>query len=110
MGNIPTWSKSFRTNVAVMGIANSFAAGVFLAIALVHIMPEQTNGYIELKKEKGGPAAEDEEFFPLPEFLMFLGYTFILVVDKVMFDSSALFAKEEGEDLDLSDPVEKQFT
>jgi zinc transporter ZupT len=39
-GLIPTWSKSCRQSPAIMGIANSFAGGVFLAIALVHILPE----------------------------------------------------------------------
>lgn len=28
--------------------------------------------------------------FPLPYFLVFIGYTFILIIDKVMFDSHAL--------------------
>jgi len=37
---IPTWSPSCRESPKILGIANSFAAGVFLAIALMHITPE----------------------------------------------------------------------
>jgi len=89
-----------------MGIANSFAGGVFLAIALVHILPEQTAMYIEYKKAKGGDAADKDEFFPLPEFLVFCGYTLILIIDKVMFDTHALF-DDEHED-GFNDPAEEQ--
>jgi hypothetical protein len=39
-GLIPTFSKNCRESPAIMGIANAFAGGVFLTIALVHIMPE----------------------------------------------------------------------
>lgn len=39
-GMVPTWSPSCRESPKVLGIANSFAGGVFLAIALMHITPE----------------------------------------------------------------------
>ena len=39
-GMIPTWSKSCRESPKILGIANAFAGGVFLAIALMHILPE----------------------------------------------------------------------
>lgn len=106
-GLIPTWSKGCRESPAILGIANSFAGGVFLAIALVHILPEQTASYIEYKKAKGGPAAEDDEFFPLPEFLVFCGYTLILIIDKVMFDTHALFDHEED---GFDDPIDRQLS
>lgn len=34
--------------------------------------------------------------FPLPYILVFAGYTFILIIDRVMFDSHALF--EHGDE------------
>ena len=40
MGIIPVKSKSFRESPKVLGIANAFSGGVFIAIALMHIMPE----------------------------------------------------------------------
>jgi hypothetical protein len=39
---------------------------------------------------------EEHEPFPLPFVLVFAGYSFILLIDRVMFDSHALF--EHGED------------
>ena len=83
-GMIPTWSASCRENPKVMGIANSFAAGVFLAIALMHITPEMIETWNEMNVGK-------DKIFPLPEILIFSGYTIILIIDKVLFDTHALF-------------------
>jgi len=47
-GIIPTQSKTFRESPKIMGIANSFAAGVFIAIALIHILPEAMEMWDEI--------------------------------------------------------------
>ena len=88
-GCFPTWSAGCRENPKILGIANAFASGVFLAIALIHILPEEVDIYYNEVH------AGDEDLFPLPYFLMWAGYTIILVVDKVMFDTSALFKENE---------------
>lgn len=75
-------------------MANAFSGGLFLAIALVHILPEIVKDYNEWVKENH-PGLEDA--FPLPFVLVFTGYTFILIVDKVMFDSHALFDHGHGD-------------
>lgn len=95
---IPTWSSNCRESPKILGIANSFAGGVFLAIALMHIMPEM----IETWSEELNPGAE--KLFPLPELLVFVGYTIILVIDKVLFDTHALFDNDHGHV--HSDPAE----
>ena len=46
-GNIPTWSEGCRTNPKILGVANAFASGVFIAIALCHILPEEIEGWGE---------------------------------------------------------------
>lgn len=96
-GMIPTWSPSCRESPKILGIANSFAAGVFLAIALMHITPEMIATWAEISGA--------EEPFPLPEVLIFLGYTIILVIDKVLFDTHALFDHdhEDGANADPAD-------
>jgi len=97
-----------------------------LAIALVHILPEvvddyhyflhpvkqHSNGTIEtsynhstdtkLSDEKyflqNEPSEQPIADFPLPYILYFCGYTLILLVDKVIFDSDAFFTEERSED------------
>jgi hypothetical protein len=98
-GIFPTLSKGCRENPKILGIANAFASGVFLAIALIHILPEEVDIYYnELH-------ADDNwgDLFPVPFFLMWAGYTLILVIDKVMFDTSKLFVQGE-------DPVERKLS
>jgi zinc transporter ZupT len=99
-GCIPTWSKTCRESPKILGIANSFAAGVFLAIAFVHILPEEAGNWAELHPDA-------DNLFPLPYFLMFCGYTMILILDKVLFDTHALF--ETNESNVLIDPVDKKL-
>jgi len=75
-----------------------------MAIAFVHILPEAATSYAELK----GPDA-----FPLPYTLVFVGYSIILLMDKVLFDTHALFEDNEahaehGED-QVADPAAKKF-
>jgi len=40
MGLIPVYSKTFKESPTALGIANAFSGGVFVAIAMMHIMPE----------------------------------------------------------------------
>ncbi len=46
-GIIPAKSKRCTTSQTFLGIANSFAGGVFIAIAFMHILPEATEEYKE---------------------------------------------------------------
>ena len=94
-----------------MSLANSFSGGLFLAIALVHILPDVVKEYDEYTHVHEDPVngtislqgmprlthgGDEAEPFPLPFVLVFAGYTFILLVDKVMFDSHALFDHGHG--------------
>lgn len=95
-GCFPTWSAGCRENPKILGIANSFAAGVFIAVALVHILPEEAEMWADMNPDT-------DPLFPLPYFLMFLGYTLILIIDKVMFDTHALFDHKD-------DPAERKLS
>ena len=95
-GLIPTWWEGCRTNPKMVGIANAFAAGVFMGIALMHVLPEE----IEAWNVYAGPG----DVFPLPEVLAFAGYTVILIFDKVLFDTHALF--DDHGDGHKHDPAE----
>ena len=44
-GIAPMQMKSCRENARMLGVMNTFSAGVFLAIAFVHILPETVNLY-----------------------------------------------------------------
>merc|ERR1712228_949836 len=82
MGMIPVCSKKFTESPKVLGIANSFSAGIFIAIALMHIMPEEAEKWEEYKKDN-----HIELGLPVPFLIMLSGYTLILLIDKVLFDT-----------------------
>ena len=88
VGMIPTWSKSCRESPAVLGVANAFAGGVFLAIAIMHILPESVEGWEEYN--------DGEEAFPMPEAMVFIGYSLILLLDKVLFDPNVILGDVDG--------------
>lgn len=107
-GWFPTFNRTCRESPKILGIANSFAAGVFLAIAFIHILPEEVENWnnvvYENKLAKGGDT--EKEPFPLPYVLVFCGYTLILIIDKVMFDTHLLFdADHHEEGLPNADPA-----
>ncbi len=108
-GILPAKVKSCGRNPKFMSMANAFSGGLFLAIALIHILPDVLNEYTEYLHPEPEPVpptpamtysssghrrlahGDERADFPLPFILVFCGYTFILLVDKVMFDSHALF-------------------
>ena len=95
-GLIPLKCKSFQESPTIIGVANAFSGGVFLAIALVHVLPDVTGSYQEYMEEHYPPSpenhggGEEPSYFPLPYVLMFVGYGLILMIDKVMFDSHGI--------------------
>jgi zinc transporter 1/2/3 len=73
-GMLPLASQSFRENKALMSLANTFSAGVFLAIGLCHLLPEAAE---RLAGVHGGR-------FPIAHLLCVAGYTLLLAVDRVL--------------------------
>lgn len=99
-----------------LSVANTFSAGIFIAIAFVHVIPEVSRTYYltlikqhDLYEAATGEhddhrrleetAAEKiqeeiteimEGAFPLPFVLVLLGYMFILWIDKVLIEHSGL--------------------
>eukprot|EP00667_Euglena_gracilis_P012601 EG_transcript_12956 len=78
MGTLPMHSPSFRSSKLLMGWANSFAAGVFLAVGIVHLLPEA----VEKMDEYYGNLTKE---LPIAFLMVILGYTVILMLERVMF-------------------------
>jgi hypothetical protein len=47
---LPAWSDNFRNSPRRLGLANALAGGVFVAIAFIHILPEQNGLYANYMK------------------------------------------------------------
>lgn len=107
-GILPSKIPWCKNSLNILGIANAFSGGVFLAIALLHIIPEAAESYNDYlhpdeevtseyvsfsdNKLKHGDGDHD---FPLPYALVFCGYAFILLIDRVVFDTHSLVDNHE---------------
>lgn len=52
LGIIPILCKQCKNNTNILSIMNTFAAGVFLSMAFVHILPEAAESYNKIMEEK----------------------------------------------------------
>ena len=72
---IPLRSQQVVDNPLALSLANAFSGGVFLALALGHLIPECLHGF---------PADWNET---APFYLVLAGYLLIFFVEKVAFDA-----------------------
>lgn len=84
-GIVPTKVPWCKNSINVLGIANAFSGGVFMAIAFIHIMPEVADDYsdylhphehdhtyeLSIFGEGGLEHGDGDDDFPLP-FLLIL--------------------------------------
>lgn len=92
IGVLPIKLKSVFKSEAGLSYLNCFSAGLFLAIAAVHLMPEAVHEHQEYTEHHG-----IERPFPLTFCMMLLGYLLVLLVDKVMMQSFLASKKHEAE-------------
>ena len=77
-GLVPkVWGKC-RNSENTLSMLNCFSAGIFLAMSLIHMMPESAEVYAIWAAEEG-----IERPFPLPYVMFFAGYMLILGIDRV---------------------------
>lgn len=83
-----------KANIILSGLSNAFSSGIFLGIAIFHLLPEANEGFENyFKKEKM------EGFItkiPIAYFLVFFAFTLILFIEKVAFDPHSLIEHDHG--------------
>ena len=105
-GIVPTKLPWCKNSIHFLGIANAFSGGVFIAIAFMHIIPEafaEYDTYVHSHKDSEDEFTgidthystlthgdEEDEYFPLPCLLVAIGYSFMLLIEKVIFDTHKL--------------------
>lgn len=111
-GFLPYFCKICRKSTRIIGLANAFSGGIFLGIALFHLLPESA----ELMKAYFNPEEDHDheheeaklrkleeheesiwEKLPLPYMIAFLSYSLILFIEKVAFNSHALIDHDHGD-------------
>jgi zinc transporter 1/2/3 len=98
----------FTTSFKLIGIANSFSGGIFLCVALLHLLPESAEIFEEYfehtsVEDDEGNAITVHKHFPISFLLAFTGYTIILIIEKVIFDSHTHLDADDDEAENLED-------
>ena len=78
-GIIPKAWSGCSKHANALSLLNCFAAGMFLAMALMHLLPEGVEMYDSWAKQEG-----IEEPFPLAYLMFFVGFLLVLLVDRVI--------------------------
>lgn len=103
LGLIPLRIPTSKNSKVILSYLNTFSAGIFIAMALLHMLPEANNIYLEWIKglhdaeeaaeehEEGEEEDHDEhgegegeEAFPLPFTMVIFGFILVLLLDRVI--------------------------
>ena len=102
-GLLPLRVRHFKSNKTLLALSNCFSGGLFIAIGLIHILPEAHEN-LEGRNEKP-KEGEDAYVFPLSYVLCLGTFSFILLVDKVIFNNEDIAHNETHKHIDLNKSV-----
>lgn len=104
IGLIPKACGACLKNQYPLSFLNCFSAGIFLAMALIHVMPEAINTY-----EGWACSQKIENPFPLPYLLYLVGYVFILIIDRWLAASYHISDDGMPDEVKIRTPAKTQF-
>lgn len=99
-GLLPLRIRHFKTNKTLLAISNCFSGGLFIAIGLIHILPEAHENLEGRRKQNR--LSEDEYIFPLSYVICLGTFSFILLVDKVIFNNENIANYDQDKHIDLN--------
>lgn len=95
-GLLPLYNQRLKTSPLLISLSNCFCGGLFISIGLIHILPESHEMLDEVSKstkvsQKGKLLGDSDEGGIQYSYLVCLmSYSFILFLDKVVFNNSDL--------------------
>lgn len=101
-GLLPLKVRHFKTNKALLSLSNCFSGGLFIAIGLIHVLPEAHEN-LEGKKQK--QLHGEEYVFPLSYAICLATFSFILLIDKVIFSNESIAHRDLDKPVDLQHSV-----
>lgn len=82
-GSIPLRVKAFKENKLVLALANAFSGGLFLAVGIIHLLPEAAENFENYYKEGLKPGEEPDEHFPFAFLITVLSFSLVLFIEKI---------------------------
>ncbi|CAD8111030.1 unnamed protein product [Paramecium primaurelia] len=90
VGSLPIRLKAFKSNKKLLAYMGAFSGGLFLAVGLVHLLPEAAENFEQ-------SFDDDEEHFPFAYAISILSFALILFIEKIITDHH----HDHGHDDDL---------
>lgn len=103
-GMLPLCFKVITRQKMIIALANSFSAGLFISIALFHILPEA-----EMDFSNGMKWKKLNQDFPYCQLIMVIVYLFILYLEKIRFAHTHNFEIEIQDKIDVQNFNENKF-
>lgn len=94
-GLIPIKWKGVRQSKRAMAYSNCFSGGLFIAIGLIHILPE-AHFLLEAPHEETGK--NQKQPFPVSYLICLLTFSFLLFIDKVWLNNIEAQVDADGHD------------
>lgn len=113
-GYLPIKVSYFTTNYKLLGISNAFSGGIFLCVAMLHLLPESTEIFDNMLTKEDHDEEEGHHHsnrFPISFLIAVLGYSLILFIEKIIFDHGNhehQDAADEEEDKDIVDEMDNR--
>ena len=101
-GILPIKVPKFRSNAKLLSFSNCFAGGLFLAIGLIHVLPEAIESLDSGKDHDSDHDSDHGDSFPWAYFISICSFSFILLIDKVIFNSADQVQNADNIDLSVS--------
>jgi zinc transporter 1/2/3 len=93
LGLLPMACGACTKNQLPLSFLNCFSAGIFLSMAMIHIIPESI-GIYKTYACRAWPKTESP--FPLPYLLVIVGYILILIIDRWLAASFHISDSDEA--------------
>lgn len=79
-GILPLKLKSFKSNNLVLSLSSAFSGGLFLAVGIIHLLPEAHENFEESYEDK------ETEHFPWAFTISIMSFALILFIEKILTD------------------------
>ena len=89
-GLMPILIRNFKSNKVLISLSQCFAGGLFIAIGLIHILPEARENLEGRNDNDLSGIAHDHHYFPLSLFICLITFSLIMFLDKVVFNNTDL--------------------
>ena len=107
VGLLPLKVPAFRQNQAFLSYLNCFSAGIFLGMALLHMLPESAEIFAEWSQKRffeqnGEDSEEEHRVYPFAYLNFFFGYLIILLFDRVVMNAAIKHMGSQGKVVDIT--------